>query len=98
MLSSPHLVLTYTGCDDSLVFYGLSLLAELTDDSLRLDHRAWGLLFIVERESVLPFINLREPFGAFGDFVYMGYEKGKIFSDIAFDSFGSLDDFVDILG
>lgn len=91
-------MLAYTSCDDSLMLYVLGLLAKLTDDGLRLDHRAWGLLFIVEGELFFPFINLREPLGAFGNFVYMRYEKGKVFGDITFDSLSSLNDFVDILG
>lgn len=91
-------MLTYTGCDDSLMLYVLGLLTKLTDDGLRFDHRARSLPFIVEREPFLPFIDLRKPFGAVGNFVDMGHEKGEVFGDITFDSLSSLDDLVDVLG
>lgn len=90
-------MLTYTGCDDGLVFYVFGLLAKLADNGLRLNHRARGLLLKIERELFLPLIDLREPFGALGNFVDIGYEKGKVFGDITFDGFSSLDDFVDVL-
>lgn len=91
-------MLTYTGCDDSLVFYVFGLLAKLADNGLRLDHRTRGLPLKIERELFLPLVDLREPFGALGNFVDIGYEKGKIFGDITFNGFSSLYDFVDVLG
>ena len=101
VLGGPHLVLTDTGGDVSLVLAVGSQVAELLNDSLGLDElAALGTLVVGQRPLGLPLVDLGEPLlavlhGLGGD---VGHQGSDIGADITLDGLGSLDNLVDVLG
>ena len=49
-------------CDDSLFFHVLSEIAQFLNHTLRFDKPIWSLFLISKGQTLLPVVNLAEPF------------------------------------
>lgn len=99
VLSSPHLVLTDTGSDDSTVLHVSSEIAEFLNDSLGLDGSLSSLPLIEgEGEPSLPVVDLVEPLLTLSNSLDVGQEETDVLSTVTLNSLVGLDNLVDVLG
>jgi len=99
VLGSPHLVLTDTGCDDSLVLHVRSEVTELLNDALGLDGTVIDLALVEgQGEAGLPVVDLLEPLLTLSHSIDMRHETAKIVGAVTLDGLGGLNDLVDVLG
>ena len=92
-------MLADAGGNDGVVFHVLGHDAEFLDNRLRFDEAVLGFAFVqAEGKALFPIDDLGEPFFAGGFLLDVGKEEGEVGGDVAFDGFGGLDNFVEVLG
>ncbi len=90
-------MLANAGRNDRLVFDARGEVGELFDDGLRFNETAWRLFLVGEGQTLLPVVDLAEPLRPGSFLLNMRKKMGQVSGNVAFNSFGGLDDLVDIL-